>query len=395
MEFKKEDIIDLIKKIRRDIGHKDVDIDISTIIFDEDSSTLLIITPDRPLKSVVIGKGGWVVGRLREEMEVNSIHVEAYSDYIVPLYQMKLALDKLEKIIPEYESPLSEPLINLAELLAMRIENPYDIEPLLKNFNENLPGSVLQDDPSNIESNVSLSEQQRISSNVQSGVSLSEQQGISSDIEGDNSSNNQTFENNNFKAVVALSGGVDSSSSLLIAQLLGFKPIAVTVNPGDIILPKYFRQSVENLTQKLGIEHRYLEVEMDEVVKGALAGTFHPCGRCSKVIEEALFQFTKKNNIPFLIYGDLLSTGDQAFQKEENILRINLPALLALKKGDVKKIAGKIGVEKKGGYGCPLIGEVHRKHPHMRQFSIQRVLRETRAGALEPGEALNQIKGIL
>jgi predicted PP-loop superfamily ATPase len=83
------------------------------------------------------------------------------------------------------------------------------------------------------------------------------------------------------------------------------------------------------------------------------------------------------------------------FQKDGNILRINLPALLSLKKGDVKKIAGKLGVGKKGGYGCPLIGEVHKKHPHMRCFSIQRVLRETRAGVLEPGEALNQIKGIM
>ncbi len=40
-----------------------------------------------------------------------------------------------------------------------------------------------------------------------------------------------------------------------------------------------------------------------------------------------------------------------------------------------------------------LIGEVHKKHPHMRRYSIQRVLRETRAGILEPGEGLDQIQG--
>ncbi len=350
--MEKKDIISLILKIRKDIGHKDVDVDISKIIFDPDSDTLLIITPDRPEKSVVIGKGGWVVGRLREEMGVNSIHVEAYSDYIVPIYRMKLALEKLEKIILKYSYPEKEPLLNLSNLLKARIENPYDVESLLRNFTETI-------------------------------------------VKSDETNSLNNHENPNFQTVVALSGGVDSSSSLIIAKELGFNPIAVTVNPGDIILPRYFRESVENLTQKLGVEHHYIKVEMDEVIRGALEGTFHPCGRCSKTIEEAIFEFTIDNNFPFLIYGDLLSTGAQSLQVENNILRINLPALLSLKKGDVKKIASKLGVEKKGGYGCPLIGEVHKKHHHMRRFSIQRVLRETRAGVLEPGEALNQIKGIL
>ncbi|MGZ7043739.1 MAG: ATPase, partial [Methanobacterium sp.] len=33
----------------------------------------------------------------------------------------------------------------------------------------------------------------------------------------------------------------------------------------------------------------------------------------------------------------------------------------------------------------------HKKYPHMKKFSIQRILRETRAGVLEPGEALEMI----
>ena len=35
--------------------------------------------------------------------------------------------------------------------------------------------------------------------------------------------------------------------------------------------------------------------------------------------------------------------------------------------------------------------EVHKKFPHMKKYSIQRILRETRAGALEVGEALDLI----
>lgn len=392
--MEKKDLISLISKIRRDIGHKDAEVHISDIIFDEEYGTLLIITPDRPEKSVIIGKGGWVVGRLREELGVNSIHVEAYSDFIVPQYRMGLALTRLEEITAKYHYSYSKPLLNLINLLKARIENPYDIESLLRKYQ-----------PLNNQGDFQGDYQNEGSKNI---LSKSDD-GLMDDTE------DGSTETGEFKTVVALSGGVDSSSSLIIAKMLGFNPLAVTVNPGDIILPRYFRESVENLTLKLGVEHRYLEVDMSDVVKGSLEGQFHPCGRCSKVIEETIFDFTRDNHIPFLIYGDLLSTGAQSLQLEmnssgeiisgrenslgkgdigkENILRINLPALLSLKKGDVKKIAGRWGVKKRGGYGCPLIGEVHKKHPHMHRFSIQRVLRETRAGILEPGEALNQIQG--
>jgi predicted PP-loop superfamily ATPase len=51
------------------------------------------------------------------------------------------------------------------------------------------------------------------------------------------------------KLLVALSGGVDSSFSLIVAKLMGFNPVAVTVDPGNIILPSYFKNSVETLTR--------------------------------------------------------------------------------------------------------------------------------------------------
>ena len=51
-----------------------------------------------------------------------------------------------------------------------------------------------------------------------------------------------------YEAVVALSGGVDSSFSLILAKKLGFNPIAVTVNPGTIVLPKQFKENIKLIT---------------------------------------------------------------------------------------------------------------------------------------------------
>ncbi|MGZ7050292.1 MAG: ATPase, partial [Methanobacterium sp.] len=104
MKIDKFEILDVINKIREDIGHKKSELDILDIRIDEQTGNMLILTPDRPEKSAVIGKGGWVVGLLREELGVNSIHVEANSDFLVPKYRMELALKKLENIIPLYGS---------------------------------------------------------------------------------------------------------------------------------------------------------------------------------------------------------------------------------------------------------------------------------------------------
>ncbi|MBP1945772.1 7-cyano-7-deazaguanine synthase [Methanobacterium petrolearium] len=375
MKIQKQELISLITRIRRDIGHKDVEVGISNLFFEKKTRNLLIITPDRPEKSVIIGKGGWVVGRLREELGVDSIHVEAYSDFIVPLYRMKLALVKLKEIITEYNYPENMPLLSLANLLEDRINNPYNVESLLQKFNY----TELTTDEFHGE---------KVNKKSENNLEIEE---TGSEMESDI----LEIKQDKLRTVVALSGGVDSSASLIIAKILGFNPLAVTVNPGDIILPSYFQESAEKLAGKLGVEHIYLDVNMQELIDGSLEGRFHPCGRCSGIIEQTIMGFARENRIPFIIYGDLLSTGANSFQKEGEVLRINLPAVLSFKKGDVKDITNKWGVKKRHSYGCPLLGVVHKKQPHMRRFSIQRVLRETRAGVLEPGEALDQITGML
>jgi predicted PP-loop superfamily ATPase len=335
LKFEKKDIIKRICKIREEIGHQNLNPGIKDIVFDKKNESMLIVTFDRPEKSTVIGKGGWVVGKLKEETNIKSIHVEAYPDILLKEYKIRLAQEKLNNFLDSSSSIVKKPLINLSKILKLRLENIYDFESILEN--------------------------------------------------------EEWEEDENIKSVVALSGGVDSSFSLIVAKKIGFNPIAVTVNPGSIILPKYFQKNVEKLSAKLNVKHIYIDLEMDEIIKDSLNGRFHPCGRCSKAIKGAVLDYAKEINVPFLIYGDLLTTGSGSITKEEEIIKINLPAMLALNKGEIKNITSKYDIFSKGGYGCPLINEVHKKYPYMRKFSIQRILRETRAGILEPGEALEMI----
>ena len=320
---------------------------IECVIYDGETNDLTIIAPDRPEKSAVIGKGGWVVGKLREALQVNNIHVDAYSDMMVRIYRMELALKKIngsKKILGEDTTAIQ----NLKDLLNLRINN-------LAKFNY-------------------LSE-------FEEGLKQLKMEGSQKKLEMEK----------DHKAIVALSGGVDSSFSLIVAKLLGFNPVAVTVDPGSIILPSYFKKNINGLTSKLNVSHEYLPVNMGEVIENSLEGRIHPCGKCSKTIEDSLLEYAEKSEIPFIIFGDFLATGSQSTVRLNGFWRLNLPAMLSATKGETRSVSGYFDVESVGGYGCPLLNEVHKLHPHMRRFSIQRVLRETRAGVIEPGQALNLI----
>jgi len=203
---------------------------------------------------------------------------------------------------------------------------------------------------------------------------------------------NEFDESSDTEAVVALSGGVDSSFSLILAKKLGFNPIAVTVDPGTIILPKQFKDNIRTVTEKLKIEHEYIETDYSEIVKESFTGKLHPCGRCSKNTGELVKQYAKDKEIPIIIFGDMLATGSQCINlQDDSLYRLNLPASLSVGKQEIKSLIRNYDLKEFKGFGCPLLYEVHRKFPYQKKFSIQRILRETRSGALEPGEALDLI----
>ena len=331
--YSEEFILNEVNSIREEIGHDKVNIFIEDIYFDEKTNELWIITEDRPDKSAIIGKGGWVVGKLREKLCLESIHVESYGDFLNKNYKLKLSKKTIGNVNLD-----STGLNNLEKIIDKKLENIYSFS--FENYFEK----------------------------------------------------NDFEESANNEAVVALSGGVDSSFSLILAKKLGFNPVAVTVDPGTIILPNQFKKNIKLLIKTLDIKHEYLKTDYSQIIAESLEGNVHPCGRCSKSTGEKVKQYAKDNEIPIIIFGDMLATGSQCINlQEDSLYRLNLPASLCVGKQDIKSLIKNYDLKTFKGFGCPLLYEVHKKFPHMKKFSIQRILRETRSGALEPGESLDLI----
>ena len=329
--YTKEFILDEVNHIREEIGHDKVNISIEEIYFENDE--MWIITEDRPDKSAIIGKGGWVVGKLREKLGLESIHVESYGDFLNKEYKLKLSKKTIHNLDLDFVG-----LRNLEMTIDYKLANIYSF-----NF--------------------------------------------------DNFFEDHSFdESENVEAVVALSGGVDSSFSLILAKKLGFNPVAVTVDPGTIILPKQFKENIKLVTETLGVAHEYIETDYSDVISESFTGKIHPCGRCSKNTGELVKRYAKDNEIPIIIFGDMLATGSQCINmQDDSLYRLNLPASLSVGKQEIKSLIKSYDLKTFKGFGCPLLYEVHKKFPHMKKFSIQRILRETRSSALEPGEALDLI----
>ena len=331
--YSKEFILDEVNSIRREIGHDEADIFIQEVYFSENTNELWIITEDRPDKSAIIGKGGWVVGKLKEKLNLKSIHVESYGDFLQKEYKLNLSLKTIKNVNLDLVG-----INNLYKTIEEKLDNIYSFN-FDRYFDEN-----------------------------------------------------EFEESENCEAVVALSGGVDSSFSLILAKKLGFNPKAVTIDPGTIILPNQYKQNIQKLTKSLNIEHSYIEVDYSEVIQESLTGKFHPCGRCAKSTEENVKEYAKDNEIPIIIFGDMLATGTQCINlHDDSLYRLNLPASLSVGKQEIKSLIRNYNLKEFKGFGCPLLYEVHKKYPHLKKYSIQRILRETRSSALEPGEALDLI----
>jgi len=347
-------------------------------LFNDEKNELWIVTLDRPDKSAIIGKGGWVVGNLKENLNLNKIHVESYSDFLVKKYQLELSLNTLKSFISPNNNFNKNKNNHFNENNKLNKNN---------HFNEN----------NNLNKNKKIIPLDNLKVLLENKINNIYNFDLNSYLNETN-----TIESDDNQAIVALSGGVDSSFSLILAKYLGFNPIAITVDPGTIILPNQFKHNINKLCNKLKVPHQYIKVDYEDIIQNSLKGKFHPCGRCSKNTEETIFKFAANNNIDIVIFGDMLSTGTQCItmndvsiendkKPSKSIARLNLPATLSIGKEEIKSIVNSYELISIKGFGCPLLYEVHKNYSHTKKFSIQRILRETRSGALEPGEALDLI----
>ncbi|MDK2987906.1 DUF7411 family protein [Methanothermococcus thermolithotrophicus] len=204
---------------------------------------------------------------------------------------------------------------------------------------------------------------------------------------------NTDVENDKPKAIVAFSGGVDSTASATISKKI-FDVTGVTAF-SDYIMVEENKKRVKNTADALKIKHEFVEIDLSEIFEDVIAGKYHPCGRCHSAVERSILEYAANNDIKYIIYGDMLSVGYLSIVAEENgIIRINMPSFLVLTKNESRELLRKSGIEIKQSYGCKLLKKSH-NHKQMRKFTIQRILREVRAQVIDKDEGLRNILEVL
>ncbi|QDA31946.1 ATPase [Thermococcus indicus] len=176
------------------------------------------------------------------------------------------------------------------------------------------------------------------------------------------------------KIALAFSAGSDSTAALKILRWAGFEVVPVTVR-----LPQ-MNEAVVERARSFGAVFvevpGYLEVISAQMEKGAPI-----CGKCHSMVMRAVEEYAKESGIKILASGDLLSSGLISIYETGELVTLNLPAFLALDKGEIiELIGGKYDLK----FGCPLLWETFKRAPGVKRFAIQRVLRELRARAITP-----------
>ncbi len=207
---------------------------------------------------------------------------------------------------------------------------------------------------------------------------------------------NLTKTNNNLKkpnALLAFSGGIDSTASYLISKKI-FNILCITCN-SPIIMHPTDKKNILKLAKTLKLNHKFIDIDLEKIQRDTLNGKYHPCGRCHKTIENAIFNYAKENNIKYIIYGDMLSVGHLSIIPENNdILRINMPSYLVLTKNENREILKRNNIVISQKYGCPLLKSANRYNPN-KKFTIQRILREVRGQVIDKNEGLKNILEVL
>ncbi|WP_297475463.1 ATPase [Thermococcus sp.] len=187
------------------------------------------------------------------------------------------------------------------------------------------------------------------------------------------------------RIALAFSAGSDSTASLKILRWAGFEVVPITAR-----LPQMRPEEIGRASREGAV---FVEIQgYGDEMKELMEKRAPICGRCHSMVMNAMEEKAIELGVGILATGDLLSSGLISVYPKGELVILNLPAFLALDKGEV--------VETTGGrydfsFGCRLWKLAARDNPSIKRYGIQRVLRETRARALRPEMAVKLIEDIL
>ncbi|WP_297520264.1 ATPase [Thermococcus sp.] len=187
------------------------------------------------------------------------------------------------------------------------------------------------------------------------------------------------------KIALAFSAGSDSTAALKILRWAGFDVVPITAR-----LPQMRQEEIERASREGAV---FVDIHgYREEMEGLIEKRAPICGRCHSMVMNVVERKAIELGIGILATGDLLSSGLISVYPKGELVILNLPAFLALDKGEV--------IETTGGrydfsFGCRLWKLAARDNPSIKRYGIQRVLRETRARALKPEMAVRLIEDIL
>lgn len=198
-----------------------------------------------------------------------------------------------------------------------------------------------------------------------------------------------------FDALVALSGGKDSTLALVLAYSIGLRILAVTIDHG-FLAPIALENSLM-MCSKLGVPLMIYKRDYSDLFRSKIARGESPCRDCSRRNIRALVRIAKSLGIPIIITGHEIPQGGRVVERRGEITILRLPALLMLDERRIREFLERLGWRDPhlGGYttNCLILPIAVERFYKKRGYSFEadRIAHLVRLGILDRERALKLV----